>query len=168
MRRFALAVLAVLTVSPALASEALTRGPSGFPIPRFVSLSSDRVNVRMGPTHQHKVKWTFVKTGLPVEVVSEHFNWRRVRDADGEEGWIHHTLLSGRRTGLVSPWSDRSTLPLRARPDATASTTALLEPSVLVRIAGCDGAWCEVSAGRLSGFVRQGWLWGVYPNERLD
>ncbi len=168
MRRFALALLAALSIEPAVAAEPLGRGASGFPIPRFVSLSSDKVNVRMGPTHQHKVKWTFIKSGLPVEVVSEHFNWRRVRDADGEEGWIHHTLLSGRRTGLISPWSRQATLPLRARPNENAKTAALLEPSVLVEIDGCDGTWCAVSAGRVSGFVQQRILWGVYPNERLD
>jgi len=78
-------------------------GSSGLPIPRFVSLKSDKVNVRAGPTKDHDVAWVYNRAALPVEVTAEFENWRRIRDWEGAEGWVYHSLLSGRRTGLVSP-----------------------------------------------------------------
>jgi SH3-like domain-containing protein len=153
---------------PARAAEALTEGPSGYPLPRFVSLSASEVNVRMGPSTRHKVKWIFRKEGLPVEVIQEFGNWRRVRDAEGEEGWIHGSLLSGRRTALVAPWSDGEPVPLRAEPSATARPVAYLEPFVLAEVDDCDGSWCMVSVERWRGAVPQRLLWGVYPEEEVD
>ncbi|MEM6761446.1 MAG: SH3 domain-containing protein [Pseudomonadota bacterium] len=166
----AIALAAATTVAalPSHAAEALTRGASGYPLPRFVSLSSSEVNVRMGPSFKHKVKWTYLKAGLPVEIVREFGNWRRVRDADGEEGWVHHSLLSGRRTALVAPWGGSDMVPLRVSANETAPARAMLEPLVLAAVEGCDGNWCEVSGAGWHGHVRQATLWGVYPQEKLD
>ncbi len=91
-------------------------GPSGLPLPRFVSLKSDRVNVRAGPGQSHRVAWVFSRAGLPVEIVAEFENWRRIRDSDGSEGWVFHSLLSGRRTGVVAPWSGERRSPSAVRP----------------------------------------------------
>jgi SH3-like domain-containing protein len=78
-------------------------GPSsGLPVPRFVSLKSDRVHVRGGPSRDHDIAWLFTRAGLPVEVTAEYDNWRRIRDWEGAEGWVYHTLLSGKRTALVA------------------------------------------------------------------
>jgi SH3-like domain-containing protein len=172
-RTLAIFLLAALPLQPTAAvsvqaAEALSKGPSGYPLPRFVSLSASKVNVRMGPSTRHKVKWTFRKEGLPVEVVQEFGNWRQVRDAEGEEGWVHGSLLSGRRTVLVAPWSDGELVPLRARPSSTARAVAYLEPFVLADVDDCDGSWCEVSVEGWRGAVPQRFLWGVYPRERVD
>jgi SH3-like domain-containing protein len=164
----AIALCFALPAAPAGAAEALEEGPSGLPLPRFVSLGAPRVNVRMGPSMRHKIKWTFVKEGLPVEVVSEFGNWRRVRDAEGEEGWILGSLLSGRRTALVSPWSADELVPMRTEPDDDARPLALLEPMVLIDLDACDGRWCTVEVDRWRGAVEQRFLWGVYPSERVD
>jgi len=86
----------------ALASRAI--GPSsGRPLPRFVSLKSDKVNVRRGPSSEHQVAWVYSRRNLPVEVTAEFEHWRRIRDSDGEEGWVYHSLLSSRRSVIVSP-----------------------------------------------------------------
>lgn len=163
------AVLATLAMpgAPARAAGALETGESGLPLPRFVSLASGEVNVRMGPSFGHKVKWTFKKTGLPVEVVREFGNWRQIRDSEGDEGWVHHSLLSGRRTVLVSPWAASDTVPLRAAPDSTARPTAFLEPFVLATVDRCDGSWCAIHGGGWRGNVPQRLLWGVYPREEV-
>ncbi|MBJ3776186.1 SH3 domain-containing protein [Acuticoccus sp. 2012] len=150
------------------AASALGTGDSGLPVPRFVSLASSEVNVRMGPSTSHKVKWTFIKAGLPVEVLREFGNWRQVRDAEGEEGWIHAALLSGRRTVLVSPWASDENVPLRAVAKATAKPIAYLEPSVLADVKRCDGSWCSISGRGWQGLVPQRLLWGVYPKETVD
>ncbi len=148
------------------AASANIRGPSGLPLPRFVSVKSSKVNVRHGPGTDYAVKWSFVRRGLPVEIYQEYGNWRRIRDWTGEDGWIFGPLLSGRRTALVEPWSGGVSARLRKRPDGP--VTAVLEPGVVVRLRGCDGRWCEVATSRVSGFVKQNRLWGVYPGERFD
>lgn len=148
-------------------AKALEVGPSGNPLPRFVSLGSGRVNVRVGPSFDYKVKWTFQKKGLPVEIVREFGNWRRVRDVDGEQGWVHFALLSGERTALVGPWAKEPTV-LRVAARAEAPVAAYLEPMVLATVDECDGAWCAISGAGWRGHVPQASLWGVYPNEEID
>ena len=73
--------------------------------PRYVSLKTDRVNLREGPSKDHRTAWVFQRAGLPVEIVAEYETWRRIRDSEGTEGWVLHSLLSGRRTALVMPWA---------------------------------------------------------------
>jgi SH3-like domain-containing protein len=140
-------------------------GASGLPLPRFVSLKSDRVNLRAGPAQDHEVTWIYTRAGLPVEITAEFENWRRIRDSEGTEGWVFHSLLSGRRTALVAPWSKERTLPLRRDRGETAKVVALLEPGVLVDVAECDGVYCRVSVANVRGWMPQEQLWGVYPDE---
>ena len=85
-------------------AQDVRRGPSGLPLPRFVSLKSGRVNSRIGPGVNYSVDWLYLKPGLPMEIIQEYDNWRRVRDADGAEGWVNQSLLSGRRTAIAAPW----------------------------------------------------------------
>ena len=143
-------------------------GPSGLPLPRFVSLKSSRVNVRKGPSTEHAVTWVFSQAGLPVEVIAEFENWRQVRDSEGAEGWVFHALLSGRRTALVMPWSkEKQQIALRRGPAGDSSPVARVEPGVLGSITACDGEWCEFSVNGYSGYVEQERLWGVYRGERV-
>src|ERR1051325_11006481 len=95
--------IAVMLVACRAAGAAEPNGTSGLPIPRFVSLKSDKVNVRAGPTKDHDVAWVYNRAALPVEVTAEFENWRRIRDWEGAEEWVYHSLLSGKRTALVSP-----------------------------------------------------------------
>lgn len=161
----AASVALVAMLLPEAVSASL-RGPSGLPLPRFVSVKSSKVNVRHGPGTDYAVKWSFVRRGLPVEIYQEYGNWRRIRDWTGEDGWIFGPLLSGRRTALVEPWSGGDAARLRKRPDGPVA--AVLEPGVIVRLRECDGGWCEVATSKVSGFVKQDRLWGVYPGERFD
>jgi len=138
---------------------------TGLPVPRFVSIKAKPANVRAGPSVGHRVKWTFVRPGLPVEIIAEFGNWRRIRDWEGDEGWIFGSLLSGKRTALVAPWSQAKPATLRADSAGDASVVAVVQPNVLVRIDGCDGEWCRVTARARRGYVRQTRLWGAYPKE---
>ncbi|WP_425256239.1 SH3 domain-containing protein [Microbaculum marinisediminis] len=155
--------------APSGAQAATTQtGPSGLPLPRFVSLKSDRINVRAGPGQDHRVAWIFAKAGLPVEIIAEYENWRRIRDSEGAEGWIFHSLLSGRRTAVVAPWSEEDTLALRRNPGQNGGLAALVEPKVLVDLNKCDGTWCRVTVNGVSGWISQEMLWGVYPREIVE
>ena len=163
------ALLLPLVSAPPAATAAETVGSvTKLPLPRYVSLKSDRVNLRGGPAKDHRVTWVFQRAGLPVEIIAEFETWRRIRDSEGAEGWVLHSLLSGRRTGLVAPWSKEPTLPLRQKPDNDAALAARLEPGVIVNVRSCDKTWCRVRGDGYDGFIRQENLWGVYPNEVVD
>jgi SH3-like domain-containing protein len=152
------------TLSPAAGS----RGTSGLPIPRFVSLKAEKVNVRRGPSSEHAVAWVFQRKGMPVEVVAEFENWRRIRDSDGAEGWILQSMLAGKRTATVAPWRRGEALDLYRAPASSSELVARLGAGVVADISSCSGEWCEISAGGYDGFIAQSMLWGVYPGETVD
>ncbi|WP_420960379.1 SH3 domain-containing protein [Brucella sp. IR073] len=146
-------------------------GPSGLPLPRFVSLKPSKVNLRIGPGRQYAVSWLFQKSGLPVEIIQEYDNWRRIRDADGAEGWVYQSLLSGKRTGIVAPWKKddpKTLMNLYSGPSETSNLVARVEPGVIGTLNECDGEWCEFKIERVSGWIRQRELWGAYPGEQFD
>ncbi len=140
-------------------------GPSGLPVPRFVSLKNDNTNVRRGPSSDHGVLYVYQRKGTPVEIVAEFEHWRRIRDSAGAEGWVYKSLLSGTRTILIAPWKTDIVVELRRRPQATAALVARLEPGVQGEVESCNGVWCAISAGGYDGFVSQNMLFGVYPGE---
>ena len=143
-------------------------GASGLQVPRFVSLKSNRVNVRKGPSIEHAVAWVFLRAGLPVEVIAEFENWRQIRDSEGSEGWVFHALISGRRTALIMPWvKQRQAIALLDSASTGASPVAQLEPGVLGSVHECDGTWCNFTVGDYSGWIEQERLWGVYPSEEV-
>lgn len=151
-----------------VAAQGTSIGPSGLKLPRFVSLKSDRVNVRGGPSTDHKVKWIFRRAGLPVEIIQEFDNWRRIRDSEGEEGWVYHTLLSGRRTALVSPWQKAGILvDFLESADENAPVSVQAQIGVQVDIESCENNWCQVNANKYSGWIKANLLWGVYPDEEI-
>ena len=136
--------------------------------PRFVSLKSDRVNVRSGPNKDQEVRWVYTRAGMPVEITAEFENWRRIRDWEGAEGWVYHSLLSGRRSAMVVPTLKDDLVPLYASPDVKATETARLQSGVLGVLKSCNGTWCEFSGKNFDGWVRQERLWGAYPNEKIE
>jgi SH3-like domain-containing protein len=145
---------------------------SGLPVPRFVSLKSDRVNLRTGPGTDYPTAWVFRRAGLPVEVMNEFESWRQVRDSEGTTGWVLQSLLSGRRTALVSPWDIKAGNPppkvtVRSDDSENARAVAIVEVGVIANIAKCDGRWCQVSIENFRGYLQQKQLWGIYPNEIL-
>ena len=155
-----------MTASVSQPAKAL--GPSGLPIPRFVSLKAEKVNVRRGPSSDHGVAWVFQRKGLPVEIVAEFETWRRIRDSDGAEGWILQNMLSGRRTAVMAPWKREESILLYDRPSPTGGIVAKLSSGVLGEVWSCTGEWCEVTAGGYGGYVEQSQIWGVYPGESVD
>ncbi|MGE3148172.1 MAG: SH3 domain-containing protein [Pseudorhodoplanes sp.] len=166
----AAALFAVLFVTPALgASESTAVGSaSGLQVPRFVSLKSDRVNVRSGPTKDHDVSWVYTRAGLPVEVTAEFENWRRIRDWEGAEGWVYHSLLSGRRTALVTPKAKDDLIPVCDKPGRECDVTAKLQAGVSGTVKRCNGNWCRLTGPGFDGWVEQGRLFGVYPEEKVE
>jgi SH3-like domain-containing protein len=141
---------------------------SGLPIPRFVSIKTDRVNVRGGPDKDHDVAWIYTRVGWPVEITAEFANWRRIRDSDGTEGWVYHSLLSGKRTAVVQLKAKTDLAPLHAKPDADTPVTAQLQSGVLGSVKSCNGLWCRLVGEGYDGWIEQNRLWGVYPDEKIE
>jgi len=165
----ALALLLALALSPVAGlAQGVQTGPSGQPLPRFVSLKSSAVNVRRGPGKSYPVAWRFVRAGLPVEIIQEFDTWRKIRDSDGAEGWIHQSLLSGRRTAIVAPWADGQRFEAHAEPNGTSAVTAILESRVIADVVACESGWCSVRGDGYQGWLPQDALWGVYPNEKVS
>src|SRR5919108_2081271 len=115
---------------------------TSLPIPRFVSLRSNEVNLRTGPGTTYPVEWVYVRRGLPVEVIAEFDVWRRIRDWQNTVGWVHQSMLDGKRTALIVG-SDRGLL---QEPTDTAPLVARLAPGVIARLLECDGPWCRLEA----------------------
>ena len=141
---------------------------SGLPVPRYVSLKSDHVNVRAGPTKDNDVSWVYTRAGLPVEITAEFENWRRVRDSEGAEGWVYHSLLSGRRTAVVSMKTKDELAPLYDSADPKSAVAARLQAGVVAQVRKCGSGWCHVSGNGFDGWIQQERLWGVYADEKVD
>jgi SH3-like domain-containing protein len=166
----AAALAGTFAIVPAGGASAKDGNPitSGLPVPRYVSLKSDHVNVRVGPTKDNEVSWIYTRSSLPVEITAEFENWRRIRDSEGSEGWVYHSLLSGRRTAVVTPKVKDALTPLYDRADMTGSVTAKLEAGVLASVRRCNSGWCRISGSGFDGWIEQQRLWGVYPDEKIE
>src|SRR3979490_2895418 len=142
LRRFCSAVvlatvLLAASVSSGFSAKDSPVSTSGLPVPRYVSLKSDHVNVRAGPTKDNDVAWVYTRSGLPVEITAEFENWRRVSDYERAEGWVYHSLLSGRRTAVVTMKSKDDLAPLYDSADSTSALAARLQAGVVVQVKKC-------------------------------
>jgi SH3-like domain-containing protein len=167
-RRAALALIGASIFLPRAAAADPVGPVTKLPLPRFASLKTDRVNLREGPSKDHATKWVYERAGLPVEITAEFEIWRKVRDSEGVEGWVLHSLLSGRRTGLITPNKKGENSKLYARASSSSDLAATLQSEVIVNVRRCDGAWCLVDGDGFKGYIEQEKLWGVYPDEKIE
>ncbi len=138
-------------------------GRTGLPLPRFVSLRAAEVNLRAGPGTRYPIDWVYRRSGMPVEIIDEFDTWRRIRDWQGTEGWIHQSMVQGRRGVLITG----QLRTLRRKPEAEAPGVAQLEAGVVGTLEGCRGEWCEVAAGGYSGWLPRNTFYGLYPGEEM-
>jgi SH3-like domain-containing protein len=152
----------VVTATSAVAQDA---NPSGLDIPRWVSLRAGEVNLRTGPGARYPVDWVFQRRNLPVEVIGEFENWRQVRDSEGTTGWVHKSMLSGRRTASIAVAKAR----LMDEPGEDGATAAIVEAGVVVMLESCAPAWCRVAVEDppIAGWIPRAALWGLYPGEAI-
>jgi SH3-like domain-containing protein len=165
------AIVGAAVLVAGIASQAQAQAgkmTSGLPLPRFVTLKAKKVNLRVGPGQDYAVSWLYVKSGLPVEIVQEYDNWRRIRDADGSEGWVFHSMLSGERSAVAAPWMRGKGdvfVNMRTEESDTAAVVARMQPGVVMKIDECNGTWCRAEADGVKGYVNQIEIWGAYPGE---
>ncbi len=164
--RLTATILAVLLSSTTFLEATAQTQDGQLPLPRFVSLRADEVNLRTGPGVQYPVEWIFQRQNLPVEIVKEYRTWRLIRDQQGTQGWIHQSMLSGRRTFQVTG-KDRT---MRAKPDSESRPVAKIEDGAVGELLGCPSGsgWCRVRAGGVEGWLRRVEFFGAYPGEAFD
>jgi SH3-like domain-containing protein len=154
----------ILISAPAYAGMPDKGRTTGLPLPRYVSLKTSEGNVRRGPSLTHRIDWIYQESNLPLQITAEYGHWRRVKDRDGEGGWIHYSLLSGSRYAIVN----EDDLPILNEPTTDAEVQAIFERDVLARLQTCTLDWCEISAGGYSGWVQKTHLWGVLPEDIFE
>lgn len=164
MRRimpFILAAFIVFSVATMTVTEARD---TNLPLPRFVSLKADEVNLRTGPGQRYPIDWVFVRRALPLEVTAEFDQWRRIRDQDGTVGWVHRSMLSGERMVVVIG----AVRTLRGEPKSNGVALLRLEPGVQGSLLACQNAWCRIDQQGTKGWLQRAYLWGVYPSENFE
>ena len=134
---------------------------TGLPLPRYVSVRADEVNVRTGPGVRYPIDWVFVRENMPVEVVAEFETWRQIRDWQGVTGWVHRSMLSGKRTVMVTP----DMITVRRDADANSPPVARAEQGVVGGLDTCRDGWCRVTVGGVVGWAPRNALWGATPGE---
>ena len=137
---------------------------SGLPVPRFVSIHAPKVNVRTGPGVRYPVDWVLVRKSMPVEIVAEFEHWRKIRDWQGTEGWVHQNMLSGNRTAVVM----NEIRPLRRSADESSPIMARVEPGVIGNVLSCENAWCRLEISGFKGYMKRTEIWGILDDESFD
>ena len=150
--------------SLAMAQGGETFRSTDYPLPRFASIGQEKSYVRTGPGSRYPIKWVFHKKYLPVEIVLEFDNWRKIIDHEGEVGWMHLSQLSGKRSALIT---SEDMVRLYRAPSKTETLIAFLEPNVVASIVSCSTKWCLINAKGYKGWLEKEYIWGVYKNELI-
>ena len=131
------------------------------PLPRFASLRSEEVNLRVGPGSEYPIEWVFRYEKMPIEIVREFGPWRKIRDFEGAEGWVHQSMLSGKRMALITGCH----VILRKNPDENAKGMACLKTHTSGKLLECQNQWCRIQIEKHKGWLLRTQIWGVYPTE---
>lgn len=147
-----------------LSSAEVLMAKTGLPVPRYVSLRSAQINVRVGPGRHYPIEWVYVRSSLPVEIISEFDSWRKIKDFEGSEGWVHQSMLAGTRYVMVT----QDQADLKKQPQKESRVVAHLEKDVVPRLHSCQGEWCKVEIQNIKGWIAREAIWGVYPEESIN
>jgi SH3-like domain-containing protein len=150
-----------------LATIPLTAGGQTAPadkLPRFASLRAGEVNLRIGPGENYPIEWVFKRKDMPVEILEQFQDWRRVQDWQGDKGWVLDRMITGKRDVIVNG----AVRALYQRPDPASQIVARAEAGVIARLIECQGQWCRIEAGGYTGWTQRSEVWGVYPDETLQ
>jgi len=154
-----LALLAALIIVTRSASGG--EDEPGEKLPRFASLRSDQVNLRVGPGESYPIQWVLTRKEMPIEIIKEFEHWRMIRDWQGVEGWVHERMIWGKRDVVVKG----GVRVLHQLPELTSNAVARAEPGVFAHLIECRGDWCRIEAADITGWLQRSEVWGVYPDE---
>lgn len=164
---FGILTCIAFSISMALAQETADDGETGLAIPRFVSLRSNHINARSGPGARYPIEWVYMQKSAPVEIIAEFELWRKIKDWQGSESWVHKSMLSGKRfVKVITPGENN----LYAKDDYKAKIVARVEDEVVGEIKKCpvNTSFCLISFGNIDGWMPRQNLYGIYPEEIID
>jgi SH3-like domain-containing protein len=147
------AILLILSVTQAGAAPAK--------ILRYVSQRSDKAYLREGPSFAHKVLWIYRHRGYPFAVLAEFDVWRRVQAPDGTIGWMAASMLTDKRSVLVT---GKGRVPLTAKADG-GKVTALADPGAVASLESCTRESCRIHGESVDGWIAKNRIWGVGADE---
>ena len=161
MKKLITALLLLAATSAIAAPEPSILNPSGLPVPRFVSLKSDDVNVRVGPGKRYPTKFVYKRKQLPVQIIEEFAHWRKIADYEGTTGWVHKGMVDGRRTAIIV----NKTQTLYADPNTNSGTALRAQKLVIGSVKKCEPDWCQLEIEGRKGWIRKADIWGVTREE---
>ena len=123
---------------------------------KFLSLKNSEVNVRMGPSKEYPIKFTYKKKYLPIQILDQFENWKKIKDFKNNTGWIHVSQLSKKRSAINT---NNDSL-LYKKPTIYSKPIAKLESGRLVLVKKCKVKWCKIKSGDYQGWVYIKNLWG--------
>ena len=122
---------------------------------RFLMLKNDKVNVRYGPGFKYPIKFIYKKRFLPVKVIDNKENFRRIIDHKNNSGWIHVSQLKKINSLIVS----EDTI-LFSKASKFSKPLAKLEKGKLLIVKKCQENWCKVSDENYLGWINTNNAWG--------
>jgi len=137
---------------------------TGFKIPRYVSLKSNEVNLRVGPSENYPILLSYTSINLPIEIMEENGYWRKIKDHDGNTGWIKKNLLKGTRYALILKKNDFQLI--FSKPEG--EKIGEIGQFNIVKIITCLDLWCSIDIEGYTGWIKKHNLWGVYNEEKIN
>jgi len=138
---------------------------TGWKLPRFASLKSNEVNLRVGPSKKYPIILKYTVKNMPVEIIEENDVWRKIRDFEGNEGWIKKGLLKGNRFAIINQAYDESP---QIYSNPKGRVIGKIGKNNVVKINSCLSHWCKIEYTEYSGWINKANLWGVYENEKFN
>lgn len=121
--------------------------------------------MRTGPSVRYPIQWVYQRESWPVEVTATFEGWRKIRDIKGEAGWIHESLLTGKRNAVISTHGVQEIYRL---PMNNTKVVAIAESGVVAELEECKKQWCKVAVEKKEGWIESKYLWGVKSDEVFD
>ena len=122
----------------------------------YLTLRSDKVNLRQGPSLEHSVKLIYKKKFLPVRVIDKSYNFRKIIDHENNSGWIHISQLSKKKAALNN--IDKTVI--FSKPSIYSKPLAYIKKGRLCLIKKCKNDWCKIKTGDVSGWMQKQTLKG--------
>lgn len=105
-----------------------------------LSVSVTTANIRNGPGTNFEKIWQAEKY-YPVIVIERNGGWVRFKDYEGDEGWIHESLLSPEKTVIVN----KPKVNIRSGPGTENPILFQAEKGVPFRVIETKGNWLHVA-----------------------
>jgi len=122
----------------------------------MVSIAAAKVNLRAGPGKHYPVLWE-LGAGYPLRVLGRRGNWLKVKDFEGDVGWVYRKLTN-RRPHLVVK---KRIINIRSGPGTTYKIVAKARRGVVFATLKRKGRWVKLKHETgLVGWARRDLLWG--------